>query len=173
MPIICVRHTRPEVAVGTCYGRTDLDVATTFEQEASTVIQNLPKPDCLVSSPLLRCRKLAARIGEVFELTVEIDPRLSEMDFGSWEGTSWDDIPRGELDDWAADFLHAKPHGGESIAILRARVMQAYMHYRNTSPSSHLWVCHAGIIKAAMSRGNMADDYKTSVDFGGIITLPD
>jgi len=173
MAIICVRHTRPQVAEGTCYGRTDLDVAETFDREAEDVIQNLARPDVIISSPLLRCQKLARRISVAFDRPVKTDARLSEMNFGTWEGLAWDDIPRAELDDWAADFLHAKPHGGESVASLRARVVEAYRSYKAASSTAHLWVCHAGVIKAVMSRGDTADDFKTSVDFGGIITLPD
>jgi len=173
MSIICVRHTRPHIEDGTCYGCSDLDVVDSFEQEAQAVIQKLSKPDVIISSPLQRCRKLAVRISEAFDRPFAIDPRLSEMDFGSWEGIAWNDVPRGELEAWAADFLNARPHGGESVAMLRRRVMEAYKHYNTAISVSHLWVCHAGVIKAVMSRGDTADDFKTSVDFGGIIALAD
>ena len=53
------------------------------------------------------------------------DERLREFDFGTWEGVRWDAIPRAELDAWAADFFHARPHGGESVHMLRERVETA------------------------------------------------
>lgn len=157
--------------MGICYGRTDLDVAETFERDAQAVIKNLSRPDFIISSPLQRCRKLAERIGHAFDLPMRLDVRLTEMDFGAWEGLAWDNVPRTELDLWAADFMHAKPHGGESVAMLNDRVMEAYAHYSAAPRASYLWVCHAGVIKAALSRGDTAEDYNTSVDFGDIITI--
>ena len=36
MGLMLVRHTRPDVAPGVCYGRTDLDVAASFSAECET-----------------------------------------------------------------------------------------------------------------------------------------
>ena len=82
----------------------------------------LPRADRLVSSPLERCRRLAERIGAARGLVPVVDERLREFDFGTWEGVPWESIPRAELDAWAADFLHARPHGGESVQMLHERV---------------------------------------------------
>ena len=82
------------------------------------------------------------------------------MDFGRWERVPWNDIDRTELDAWAADFFHARPHGGESVAMVSERVGSALADYRR-SGVSHAVVTHAGIIKAARaaagSRGRMGD----------------
>ena len=37
-----------------------------------------------------------------------VDSRLAEMHFGQWEGVAWNDIPRHELDAWAANFAHCQ-----------------------------------------------------------------
>ena len=42
MALILVRHTRPLVADGVCYGVTDLDLAPTFDDEAARVLAALP-----------------------------------------------------------------------------------------------------------------------------------
>ncbi|MEM7768809.1 MAG: alpha-ribazole phosphatase family protein, partial [Pseudomonadota bacterium] len=131
MALILVRHTTPAVALGICYGQTDLDVRESFPEEAQAVSDALPKFDRIVTSPLQRCRKLADAMAKASGFPVEQDPRLIEMDFGSWEGTPWSDIPRAELDAWAADFLNARPHGGESVAVLRARTMEALSDWRD------------------------------------------
>ncbi|MEL7454686.1 MAG: histidine phosphatase family protein, partial [Pseudomonadota bacterium] len=125
MGLILLRHTTPDVAPGTCYGRTDLDVAVQFHAEAAEAAAALPKFQRIVTSPLIRCRKLAAFIAEMTGLDICEEPRVQEMNFGDWEGCLWSDIPRPQLDAWAADFLNARPHGGESVAIFRVRVGEA------------------------------------------------
>ncbi|MEL6665302.1 MAG: alpha-ribazole phosphatase [Pseudomonadota bacterium] len=165
-----MRHTTPDVAPGICYGRTDLDVASSFEVEAAAALAELPAFERIVSSPLQRCRKLAEFISAQVDLQFDIDPRLKEMDFGNWEGRPWSRIERSELDAWAADFYHARPHGGESVAILQARVREALEDLRDQDIPT-LIVCHAGIIRAALAHGEAAKDFNTEIAFGGFVTM--
>jgi len=169
--ITLVRHTRPDIADGICYGALDLAVADTFEAESSVVLSNLTKPDVLVSSPLQRCQRLAKKISLAFNLPVVTDERVREMDFGDWEGIAWNDIDRAEIDQWTNEFYRARPHGGESVEMLVNRVQSALNEYRNNG-KHHLVVCHAGVIKAAMSNGTSAGEFSTSVEFGGVLKLP-
>jgi alpha-ribazole phosphatase len=74
MALILLRHTTPRVSPGTCYGRTDLDVADSFEAEAETALAALPRFDRIISSPLVRCHKLAGFISEQAGLPVIRDP---------------------------------------------------------------------------------------------------
>ena len=171
MGLTLIRHTKLKAADGVCYGRTDLDVADTFHEEAQTVIKSAPAADVIVSSPLTRCQKLAHQIAAAHGLAVELDPRLQEMNFGAWEGQRWSEIPKAELDAWAADFLNARPHGGESVAMLRDRTMTALAEY-GAPDQSHILVTHAGVIKAALSEGDSADDFSIHVEFGGVVRLP-
>jgi len=166
-----LRHTQPDIADGVCYGSLDLAVSDNFEADASVVLSKLYKPDILVSSPLQRCQMLADKISVAFNLSVVTDERVREMDFGSWEGVAWNDIRRADIDLWTNDFFRARPHGGESVEMLVNRVQAALVAYRKTG-KSHLIVCHAGVIKAAMSTGTSANDFSTSVAFGGFVKLP-
>ncbi|KCZ56633.1 alpha-ribazole phosphatase [Hyphomonas chukchiensis] len=170
MALTLLRHTTPAIASGVCYGMTDLDVADTFAAEARDVVAALPPPDRIATSPLKRCRLLAEHIGEAMNLPVTMDERLREMDFGAWEGLPWSDIPRAELDQWATDFLHARPHGGESVAMLTARVRAALAEWQ-TSESHALIVTHAGVIKAALAKEATSQGYNTNIGFGHFITL--
>ena len=166
-----VRHTRPAVPAGVCYGMTDLELAPSFDEEAARVVAALPPADRLVSSPLRRCRRLAERVGATRALVPVIDERLREIDFGTWEGVSWGSIPRGELDAWTADFLHARPHGGESVDMLRERVGAALAEYRGTG-LAHIVVTHAGVIKAALALSGHPDGWEAAVEYGGSVRLP-
>lgn len=170
MPVILVRHTRPDVGKGICYGRSDIDVASTFPAEAAEVVASLGKADRLVTSPLQRCRKLADYIAAVTGLAVTADERLQEMDFGRWEGCRWSDVERAELDAWANDFMHARPHGGESVAMLTARTHAVLAEYRAGDERCVL-VTHAGVIKAALAKGGSADEFAADTPFGGIVDI--
>lgn len=166
-----LRHTQPAVAPGTCYGQLDLDVAETFEAEAHQVLQNLPSVSEIISSPSQRCRKLADFIGAAMSLPVATDIRLQEMDFGTWEGRAWNDIPRPELDAWAEDFLHARPHGGESVAILKARADEVLSELA-TRQTDTLVVTHAGIVRAVFADGPDAHHFQTQIEYGGLLRFP-
>ena len=171
MGILMLRHTQPAVAPGTCYGQLNLDVADTFEVEAKRALQNLPPILQIITSPLQRCRKLAEFVGAALTLPVVIDARLQEMDFGTWEGRAWNDIPRAELDAWAQDFLHARPHGGESVADLKARADQAVADL-DPSQGDILLVTHAGIVRALFAKGPDAHHFQTDIDYGGLLRFP-
>ncbi len=171
MALTLIRHTRPAVSSGICYGRSDLALATTFPEEANAVLAKLEPAEALVSSPLGRCRALAERIGSAFALEPAYDVRLQEMDFGTWEGQDWNDIPRAELDAWAADFLHARPHGGESVHAFVARVHEVLAALRKDG-LSRLVVTHAGVIKAStVAKGTDFSAFQTSVAYGGILRI--
>ena len=168
--IYLLRHTTPAVESGICYGATDLALATSFADEARAVLAALPRVDAVVSSPLSRCRELACYLAERRSLPVHMDDRLREMDFGHWEGRPWSSLPRAELNAWAADFLHAAPHGGESVHGLRQRVGAAMDEWSQRGDSL-LVVTHAGVIKAALACGDSAAHFASQTAFGGLCSL--
>lgn len=163
MSLILLRHTRPDIAEGTCYGRTDLGLPATFAEDAARAVADLPRVARIVTSPLTRCRRLAEHVAETRALPLCSDARIVEMDFGSWERRPWSEIPRAELDAWAGDFEGARPHGGENLAMLAARVGAALAE-RGDEPE--LWVTHSGVIRAVCARLGLADGWDTAMGFG-------
>lgn len=164
-----MRHTRPILGTDVCYGSLDIAVADSFEADAEAAMATLPPFERIVSSPLRRARQLAERIAERRQLVLSVDPRVSEMDFAAWEGRPWSAISRDELDAWAADFLDARPHGGESVRMLRRRCREAVEDYAGRAGDT-LIVCHAGVVRAVFARGSDADDFKTSIAYGETLT---
>ena len=139
---------------------------------AARILASLPAVERIVTSPLRRCRRLASRIARQRKLPITVDRRIQEMDFGRWEGRRWNDIPHQEIQAWMRDFLHARPHGGESVAALRARTLEALSHYRGCGRRTAV-VTHAGVIKAALADGDTRESFRTRVDFGEWVVLPD
>ena len=98
MRLHLVRHPKPLIESGICYGWLDCP-AEDARSVAGMLLAELPCGLPVWSSPLRRCRELAAYL----HARPMIDDRLAEMHFGAWVGQRWDDIPRAELDAWAAD----------------------------------------------------------------------
>lgn len=168
MAITLVRHTTPDVAKGTCYGRTDLALADSFVREAQAVLAAVPPAARVITSPLMRCRHLAAQIAAQQGTALEVQETWIEMDFGAWEGIPWSDISRAALDDWATDFMGYAGHGGESVAMLEARVRAAL---ETVQPDSVV-VTHSGCIRAACAILGCKERWDTETPFGGMVVLP-
>ena len=169
MALILLRHGPPEGGAGLCYGRSDLAPGPGTAALAARLSRELPPLGRILTSPLARAARLAEGIGAARGLVPGIDPRLSEIDFGAWEGRRWDDIPRAEIDAWAADLLHARPHGGESVAMLAARVGAA-LAAPGTGPTV-LAVTHAGPIRAALAEAGQRDAWQARIAFGAWLVM--
>ncbi|MBX3660741.1 MAG: histidine phosphatase family protein [Ramlibacter sp.] len=149
MTLWLVRHAKPLIDAGLCYGATDVaadPVATRRAAEALAAV--LPALARVRSSPRQRCGQLAQALRELRpDLAATPDPRLAEMDFGAWEGQRWDRIDPTALKAWTDDFAHHRPGGGESVAAFMARVADAF-DADSANPGDCLWITHAGVIRA-------------------------
>ena len=164
MPLILSATPGPTVAAGICYGSTDIAAAPGFEAEAAALAARLAPADRIVSSPLRRCRRSpsssAARLGAPLDPRRRAGARWTSAPGRAAPGTP---SPRAELDAWAADFLHARPHGGESVAMLAARTAEALAACRAPA-GAPLVVTHAGPIRAALGDWNRAIAYGEAIE---------
>lgn len=188
-----IRHTRPDIAPGLCYGQLDIDLADSFAEEAHAVLNWLPPLDLIISSPLLRTRKLAEFLAQTvncklersgrnassghrtaYPLRVQTDLRLMEKNFGVWEGRSWDDIARTEIDAWAADVIGHAPPGGESAHQVMQRV-QSFLRDLAQLPQHHIaLVAHGGSIRAILAQTAcvpLTDTLNWKIDYGAVIAV--
>jgi alpha-ribazole phosphatase len=141
-----VRHPQPELGQGLCYGASDVPVSRgeLARVHASLRSAGLPGDLPVYASPLQRCARLAQRLQPAAPV---LDARLAEMDFGRWEMQAWDAIPRAEIDAWAADLLHYRPGGAESVLDVARRVAAFLGELRQAGHREALLVCHAGTIR--------------------------
>ncbi len=146
-----VRHTAPRVEPGVCYGQLDVDVADTFGEEAAAVLDWLPPIELVITSPLLRARRLGGYLASRQVCSVHSDARLMEMHFGDWEGNSWNDIPRCKIDAWTADILNYAPPNGESAQNMMLRVESLLNDVAKLTQNRVALVAHAGSIRALLA----------------------
>lgn len=169
-----VRHPRPAVPVGLCYGRTDVPVDDAHLQALlQSLPARLPAGAALYSSPLSRCLRLARGLQQAGFQPPVIDPRLQEMHFGDWEGRDWAQVPREQIDAWRDDLVGYTPPGGESVAALAARAM-AFVADLPAPVGEAVLVTHAGVIQTLLQRlleAPLEHLTRTKVDFGEVIGL--
>ena len=148
-----VRHAAPLVAPGTCYGALDvLADAQATRAAAERLATALPAGALVVYSTLQRCELLAHELQALRpDLTFTPDARLREMDFGRWEGLTWDAIGESAIDTWVAGFATHAPGGGESLAHMLHRVAAALQTARewrtNQRAEDVVWITHAGVAR--------------------------
>jgi alpha-ribazole phosphatase len=148
MTLWLARHAQPLVAPGICYGALDVAAdAQATRAAAQRLAAVLPSGIQVASSTLQRCEQLAQALSALRpDLALAFDPRLREMDFGSWEGQRWDAIGQPALEAWTADFAQHRPGGAESVQQFMQRVTAAW----DAVGTAHtLWITHAGVIRAA------------------------
>lgn len=158
MEVYLVRHTRPDVPEGTCYGRTDVPLhEAEFEARVPGIAAHLPAGMVFYSSPASRCARLAERLVDATGGSLAgVDGRLHELDFGAWEGRAWSALPRDQTERWTADIVHYAPPGGENFMALWMRVTEFYQAILDAAHSGSAGriaiVGHAGSLKVLVMR---------------------
>ena len=111
-----------------------------------------------VSSDLERCRETARILFP--DRPVRFLKGLRELDFGAWEGLTYDEIARrfrDRFDRWVEDPFRAAPPRGETLRTLQRRIRDCVRrlllrHSRDARPEETLIiVTHGGPIRALLT----------------------
>lgn len=177
MEIWLVRHTRPAVETGTCYGWTDVPLESSFEDEAKLIRLHLPTLESggqLWCSPLSRCTRLASFV--YAGLLPTLHPDLREMHFGDWENRNWSAISEEESAGWMSDFVHRPTPNGESYIQLDQRVwycVSSFFSHQQSSPQ--VIISHGGVMRCVLSRVlgvPLVESFRQfKLDYGAVIRL--
>lgn len=107
----------------------------------------LPPAGVQYTAPSQRCRGTAAALG----LDATVDNALRDIDMGSWQGRTLDEIASSDtaaFTAWMTDPEQA-PHGGESVAALCQRVT-AWLHDLAAENGRVLAVVEQSVARAAV-----------------------
>lgn len=159
MKLTLVRHTSLDIDPQICYGQSDVDVSANFDAERLELQQKLAdfEFDAIYTSPLRRCHQLAQSLcaDPSLKLTkseIQLDERLKELNFGDWEMSPWDAIPRDVFDVWANDYANLAPPKGETFSQLHARAKSFIEDASSHSHGKHLLlITHGGLIRALIA----------------------
>jgi alpha-ribazole phosphatase/probable phosphoglycerate mutase len=150
--LVLVRHAEPAPDVrGRCYGTLDVELSERGHAQAAELAVTLrDEPvDLVVSSPRRRAVETAAVLG----LPVEVDERLRELDFGDFEGRTYEELERDEPElfrHWMSSPTTVRFPNGESYADLRARATAALADVRARAERAVV-VTHGGVIRAGLA----------------------
>ncbi len=145
------RHPAVSGAAGRCIGRTDLRTdPRRAKRLAHRIRQTVRREGGLRevwTSPLSRSADVGRWLRR-WGWRHRVDARLSELDFGRWDGRTWAEIGAEAVDAWCADFADHAPGDGESVAQLLARCRSVLVAL-DAWPGPLCLVTHAGWINAA------------------------
>ncbi|WP_426293444.1 histidine phosphatase family protein [Dyadobacter endophyticus] len=171
MEICLIRHTTPVFEAGLIYGRKELLLHADFPSERDAVCSQLDDDfDVIFSSPALRCTELARAISPAFST----DYRLQELDFGEWEGKTWDTVDQQALQLWMDDYVNVCTPGGESMVQMYARVREFWEEIGQTGYGKVAIVTHAGVIRLILSIVNeiaLTSVFDIKIAYGEVIRV--
>ncbi len=153
--VLLLRHAHSSAnAAGVLAGRSEgVRLDETGLKQADRVAEQLAGVEIarIVSSPLERCLQTVAPLAAATGLTVEIDERLAEVDYGSWTGRALKDLAGEDL--WKV--VQARPSAavfpdGEGLAGVSARAVAAVQELA-TGPVPVLICSHGDVLKAVLA----------------------
>jgi broad specificity phosphatase PhoE len=151
--IVFVRHGETDAnKQGLLLGRADPPLNEAGKAQARAAAEVLGDNEIaeVVSSPLRRTRETAAIIAERTGLTVSIDQRLIEIDYGEWDKQPIGETPSEMMVRWRTDPTFAPP-GGESLADLQVRMDECAAELvERAGEGVIVAVSHVSPIKAAV-----------------------
>lgn len=143
---LCLIRHAPAAHGGRLAGRRD--VGADLPGDSALAALRAAVGDCaLVASPALRCQQTAAALWP--GVAPQLEPRLWEQDFGTWEGMAFADLP--DIGALSAEALAAhRPPEGESFADLCARVAPVFQGLAGRGGRVAV-VAHAGVVRGALA----------------------
>lgn len=171
MEVYLIRHTTPVLVPGLIYGRKNLRLHDDFPAELEAVKQKLQIDlDVVYSSPAFRCTELARALSPGF-IT---DGRLQELNFGDWEGQTWDIVDQQALQEWMYDYVNACVPGGESMIQMHARVTAFWRDLFLSEFKKAAIVTHAGVIRLILSmvrQIELKEVFNIKVAYGEVVRI--
>ena len=147
-----VRHGEPGAEIrGRCYGRLDAGLSPVGRRQIERVARELAatKFAAIYASPRKRTRESAEIIASAQGASIRVHEPFREIDFGDFEGMSYDDIARrfpAEYQQWMSNPTGVQFPNGESFAAMQERVLRA---------TQDLLVAHAGETIAIITHGGV------------------
>ena len=182
MRFILVRHGETQWNTnGRFGGYTDVPLNEKGKMQAELAGRKLMKEtiDKVYCSDLSRARDTAQAILEHHSLPVEYSQAIREMNFGKWEGLTYQQILEQYPDHskrWVEDYTNVACLEGESLKMFYDRIAHAFEKIKGqaTDDQTVLIVAHSGVIKGILCKeiiGSVDGFWKFKVENGGIVVL--
>ncbi len=177
--LILIRHGE-SLHAGTRYiGRTDTPLTPFGHEQAEALSRRLSETalDALFASPALRARETVRPLLSEQAIEAVIDADLQEIDFGAWEGMSFDEIQaqaHERVTVWAENRMDFVFPNGESLDAFWKRVCRAGDRLAAAPGKRIAVVTHGGVIRYLLCYflGLAPEQHRIfQIDLGSITTL--
>ncbi len=137
-------------------GRTDLPLSEEGIKQARSLANRFSKEkvEAIFTSPLKRAIQTAEIISKETGLKTVVFPELIEVDFGDWEGLTYEEIKQkfGDLiDNWLFRPSKVEIPSGEKWESVTKRVKSFFDEMSKRSEETALVITHGGVIKTIIS----------------------
>jgi alpha-ribazole phosphatase len=152
--IIFIRHAETEMAGRFC-GHSDPELNAQGRTQLTSLAHQLSAEpiDTVYSSDLRRASATAHAIAAVREIPQVVRPALREIDFGQWEGLSWEQIEQMDPEyarTWVARYPHLPAPSGETFHAFETRVLREVNHLLDANRGPIAVVTHGGVLRAVL-----------------------
>lgn len=151
--IYLVRHGHTEVAdEGIVAGFNDVHLSAQGKSSLTALSKSIEKLqfDTHYSSDLIRTKQSMELLTQA---PYVCDERLKELNFGDWEGMSWNEVHKQQpeiLNTWSSDWVNNHPPNGETFSALAARCKSWLMEQSLEDNKVILATAHGGSIRALL-----------------------
>jgi len=156
--ISLIRHAEPEASVrGLCYGSLDVGLSGAGRKQAARLAERLRNEPlaAIYSSPRIRATQTAEAIAALHRLAITAEPAFRELDFGDFEGRTYDDIAASHPDlyrQWMENPTEVQFPNGESFSRMRERVLGAYHPLLATHEGTSIAIItHGGVVRTVLA----------------------
>jgi broad specificity phosphatase PhoE len=158
-------------AEGRFCGGTDVPMSDVGRRQAQLLARRFQAitVEALYSSPLSRALETARIIGSAIGREPKVDPRLTELSYGEWEGQTLEEFqcaaPAAYLA-WDQDPANLAPPGGETGMHLIERATPFLAEVAQRHPQGNVVVvCHKTVIRllACHIMGHPLTEYRRSI----------
>lgn len=106
----------------------------------------------VLTSPRERCRQTAEKIAHQFEIAIQVDDALDEIDFGEWSGNTFPILNEDtRWRHWNAARTSARTPNGESILDAQTRILRVMADVQASDAQGDvICVTHADMIKCVL-----------------------
>jgi len=151
--LLLARHGEIDGNGGRYIGVTDLPISASGQTQAKALAEAVAsfRPGFCFCSPMLRTRQTAEIVLQQAGCGISCLPELREVDFGLWEGLTFEEISDRypELTAaWASKGLEFSFPEGEKIKDFWNRVRTVARKFTASSEETVLVVSHGGVIRA-------------------------
>lgn len=134
-------------------GQSDVPLNEVGRQQAMALANRLSDKviDVIYSSDLQRALETARGIAQQHTCDVQVEANLREINFGDWEGLTYDEIKKKQpqsLAAWENDIYKNAPPNGETLEQLTMRVQAVLEDLRaKRTDKTVLLVAHGGVLQ--------------------------